>query len=450
MARTKRSAKLDTWNARKSLKPELRHQEPIAPGRYLAYRRPKSKAAGSWLARWHDPETKKEGQVRLGTADDFTDADGGEVLTYAQAQAKALEWFKICAHRATMEAGGEVLPTGPLTVAQVMEIYFTDGERRGMKGLKKARSAAQVHILPTLGELEVGKLTRHRLEKWLEAIATSPAQARTSAKAEKPNLRKVVEPEDAKRARKDTANRVLTVLKAALNHALARRQVMGSGEAWREVKPYRGTTSARIRFLDAPEQVRLVNACPPDFRRLVQAALFTGARCGELGLLRVKDFDPLAGTLYILPGKGGKDRRVVLTEEAFTWFAEQCAGLPAGDLLFQRPGVKRRVTARQELHEPEAWLDNDQARFMKDACEAAKLSRMTFHELRHTYASGLVNAGMPLVFVAAQLGHQDTRMVEKHYGHLAPNALADAVRKLAPRLGIASDPKIETLRVQGV
>jgi integrase len=342
-----------------------------------------------------------------------------------------------------------VLPTGPLTVAQAIEIYFTDGELRGMKGLKKARSASRVHILPTLGQVEVGKLTRNRLEKWLEAIATSPAQARTSAKAEKPNLRKVIEPEDAKRARKDTANRVLTVLKAALNHALARRHAMGAGDAWREVKPFRGTTSARIRFLDVADQVRLVNACPPEFRCLVQAALFTGARCGELGRLRVKDFDPQAGTLYIMPGKGGKDRRVVLTEEGSAWFTEYCAGRGAGDLLFHRPGVKRRVTARQELHEPDAWLDNDQSRFMQTACETAKIDRMTFHELRHTYASGLVNAGMPLVFVAAQLGHRDTRMVEKHYGHLAPNALADAVRKLAPRLGIASAPKVETLHIQG-
>ena len=61
-------------------------------------------------------------------------------------------------------------------------------------------------------------------------------------------------------------------------------------------------------------------------------------------------------------------------------------------------------------------------------CEKAKIERLTFHELRHTYASALVNRGVPLVFVAAQLGHRDTKMVEKHYGHLCDEARTRAIR----------------------
>jgi hypothetical protein len=54
-------------------------------------------------------------------------------------------------------------------------------------------------------------------------------------------------------------------------------------------------------------------------------------------------------------------------------------------------------------------------------------------------------AGMPLMVVARNLGHADTRMVERHYGHLAPSYVADAVRKSAPRFGkIASN--VTTLR----
>jgi integrase len=71
---------------------------------------------------------------------------------------------------------------------------------------------------------------------------------------------------------------------------------------------------------------------------------------------------------------------------------------------------------------------------------------MGFHELRHTYASTLVNAGVPLAYVAAQLGHTDTTMVEKYYGHLSPSALADSIRKLAPVLRI-SKPKVKTLNI---
>jgi integrase len=43
--------------------------------------------------------------------------------------------------------------------------------------------------------------------------------------------------------------------------------------------------------------------------------------------------------------------------------------------------------------------------------------------------------GVPLLVVAKNLGHADTRMVETHYGHLAPSYIADAIRAGAPRFG---------------
>jgi integrase len=58
-------------------------------------------------------------------------------------------------------------------------------------------------------------------------------------------------------------------------------------------------------------------------------------------------------------------------------------------------------------------------------------------ELSHTYASGLLNAGVPLSFVAEQLGHADLRMVTRHNGHIAREAMHNAIRKAAPTFGIA-------------
>lgn len=63
------------------------------------------------------------------------------------------------------------------------------------------------------------------------------------------------------------------------------------------------------------------------------------------------------------------------------------------------------------------------------ACSGGKIvPTATFHTLRHTYASHLVQAGVPLLFVAGVLGHGDTRMVEKHYGHLASSQVANPVK----------------------
>ena len=62
---------------------------------------------------------------------------------------------------------------------------------------------------------------------------------------------------------------------------------------------------------------------------------------------------------------------------------------------------------------------------------------MNFHILRHTHGSHLAMAGVPMGVIAAQLGHADTRMTEKHYAHLAPNYVAQTIRANFPVLGLA-------------
>ena len=54
--------------------------------------------------------------------------------------------------------------------------------------------------------------------------------------------------------------------------------------------------------------------------------------------------------------------------------------------------------------------------------------------------------GVALLVVAKNLGHADTRMVEKHYGHLAPSFMADAIRSGAPRFGMVADDAVTGIR----
>ena len=79
------------------------------------------------------------------------------------------------------------------------------------------------------------------------------------------------------------------------------------------------------------------------------------------------------------------------------------------------------------------------------ACQGARLEKITFHGLRHTWASLAVMAGMPLMIVARNLGHKDTKMVESHYGHLAPSYVVDQVRQFAPDFGKA-ESNVKALR----
>jgi integrase len=91
------------------------------------------------------------------------------------------------------------------------------------------------------------------------------------------------------------------------------------------------------------------------------------------------------------------------------------------------------------------WRDSDQQRPLAAACKAAAISPLSFHELRHTYASRLVMRGAPLAVIAAQLGHADTRMVEKHYGHMAKSYVADTVRAALPSLGLLASGNVREL-----
>ena len=460
MARTTRDSRLDSRTSRIKLKPRKSpHRVRLEQGLSLGYYKP-AKGCGSWLAFLNPAKGDRSAwrQHALGPADDFTEADGEIILNFAQAQAKAREWVK------NQTGSGEYSASalGSYTIEKAIKDYLEDRRRRGMKSLGRTECAVKAHILPTLGEIEVSKLRRDQIDSWLDKLSESPKRVRTknpNSPIPKPrNFKNPREPkpvllppappmtEEEKRARKDTANRILTILKAALNHALDRGRVK-DGSAWRSVKPYAGVSSNRNRYLSVEEQQRLVNGCPTDFARLVRAALFTGARYGELSRLRVSDFDPVSGTVFIAISKSGKSRRIVLAREAFEFFTTITAGKSAGSLLLVRDDVERR--ARKNLTSPDGWAYGDQSRLMSEACAAAKLDPIAFHDLRHTFASGLVNAGLTLPYVANQLGHSDTRITEKHYGHLAPNAMAEAIRKLTPILGIGSGGSVQNLKIQG-
>ena len=192
--------------------------------------------------------------------------------------------------------------------------------------------------------------------------------------------------------------------------------------------------SARLRWLSVDESKRLLNACAPDFRKLVQAGLLTGCREGELLAVRTRDFDAESETLLIADSKSGKPRRVPLTSEGVALFESLTAGKAEAAPLF----------ARQD---GTPWHRVAIIRAMQDACANGSIDPpATFYTLRHTYASHLVQEGTPLLYVASALGHRDARMVEKHYGHFAPSHVAETIRANLPSFGIKPDKTVRKLR----
>lgn len=426
MARTVRDAKLETRAARDRLRPgQTPHFKTLIPGKlHLGYRRKKKDLPGQWIVR-HYLGGERYHIAPLGLADDFQDAvDDADVLTFADAQRMALA-HKQARHR----------PGKGKTVADAMAAYVAEvGTERAATADRAERTAAQC-ILPTLGRIRLADLTTDTITDWRNALAKEPARLRTRPGAPQ-NFKPAPATKDAQRARRATVNRILAVLKAALNVAVkaARRDgITLDPNPWQSVEPFKKVDAARPGFLSVAECQRLINAADPasGFRDLVRGALTTGCRYGELCALEVRDF--AHGKIYIRESKSGKPRDVVLSPEGVAFFEQLTAGRKAGDLMFQRA-------------DGGPWKTAAQAKPMRDACRRAKIEpRVGFHQLRHTWASLAVMNEMPLIVVARNLGHANTLMVEKHYGHLHDDYIKKAIRAAAPTFGFVEDKKIVVL-----
>jgi integrase len=149
------------------------------------------------------------------------------------------------------------------------------------------------------------------------------------------------------------------------------------------VKPFRNVDVVKVRFLSEKELKAFVPNCEPEFQVLVKGALVTGARYGELTALCVEHFDAKDGTVFIARSKNGEARHVHLNDEGIAFFARLTQGRAAKDCIFMRSNGK-------------PWKKSEQKRPMDEACKAAEVAGVTFHILRHTYASHALMNQMPL------------------------------------------------------
>ena len=342
---------------------------------------------------------------------------------FSQAQRAARGW---CTNQQRLASGLALPSSGPYTAARAMADYIEDYRRRGGKSSDSIESLRQ-NILPELGNVLVVKLTTRRLLDWHGRIAERPRRWRSRPGAKAKLAAFDGKNPEAVRRRRATANRVLTYLKAALNHAW-RSGAVPSDDAWRRVKPFKSVDAPLVRYLSRDEITRFLNGCQGAFRDLVQLALLGGALFGELCRLKVADYNPDVGTLTIREAKSGQVRHVTLTEEAPELLERLIAGRSPDEPLLRRDDGR-------------PWKRAEQLRPTREVCARGSIApAVGFHVLRHTHASILAMRGVPMAVIARQLGHADTRMTERYYAHLAPNYVADTIRANFPRL-TASDAR---------
>ena len=175
-------------------------------------------------------------------------------------------------------------------------------------------------------------------------------------------------------------------------------------------------------------------ALAPTLTLTRRMSLFTGARYAELTTLKAKNVNIDTGNVYIEPSKSGKGRHIPLSEQGLDFFKSQCAGKTGELNIF----TKKDGTV---------WGRNHHVRLLLEACKKAKIEpTIGFHDLRHTYASLLAQAGADLLTISKLLGHADTRITSRHYAHLCDKTMSDAVNKFLPSFGHIMENKVKSIR----
>jgi integrase len=290
-----------------------------------------------------------------------------------------------------------------LTVAKWVEHYIANLSGVERRTPADYRGTLRNDIAPALGDIPIDRLSRDDIAGWVEKMRAAGASGKTIANKH-------------------------GLLSAALNAAVRAKRTTTNPAVG--VKLPR-TERDEMRFLTHTEFAQLLAEVSEPWRPMVRFMVASGARLSEVTALKPSDVDLAQHTVRISRawkrGPGGyqvgppKTKRSVRT-----------INLPAttlsdldytGEWLFTNPG-RGHNAAGGPVRAP-----NFRTNVWWPACERAKLPppRPRIHDLRHTCASWMIAAGIPLPVIQRHLGHESINTSVNLYGHLdRSSALAAA------------------------
>ncbi len=274
------------------------------------------------------------------------------------------------------------------TFAELMERY--DSEHVVKQASRRATRGYIRNLLPVFGHLTLSEISpklivAYKQKRYADGVA--PA----------------------------TINRELAAMKKAFNLAIREWE-------WCRENPVSRVSmekeaNARDRWLTHEEEARVLGASPPWLGELVQFALHTGMRLGEILALTWRGVDLFRNTVTVFRSKNGRRRTIPLNQTART-------------LLKTKAKVRASHTEHVFQSEAHTPLDpNNVRRAFRRAVEQAEIDELHVHDLRHTFATRLVQAGVDLYKVQRLLGHQSPVMTQR-YAHHSPESLRDGVATL--------------------
>jgi integrase len=153
----------------------------------------------------------------------------------------------------------------------------------------------------------------------------------------------------------------------------------------------------------------------PNLADIVAVLLLTGARKSEALNMRWEDVD-FENRLWLVPrSKNGRPRYIQLGQRALDILQERRTDATGNPFVFPNPATGREYQCI--FH---CW---------RVAREAAGLPHLRIHDLRHSFASALVNEGVPLFDVQELLGHSSIKTTQR-YAHLSKERLQASARRI--------------------
>ena len=390
----RKAPKIDTQAQRDKLAVRIEpYWNRVMAGGYLGFRR--TATGGTWIARFRHPDGRQEYNA-LKLALDVQPTEARDV-----AQREAQKWMDALTSGA-IKAGSGGYKVSDAADAYVKSVRARKGEaaKADAQGRvdRKIKHVPGTERVSDLWSRRVDRLTKGEIEEWLHSMIPQGLD------------------EEGERKAKDSANRNLTTLKAILNHAWKAERVSNPGP-WSKVEPYAKVAKSRRVFLTLEQRRRLLDHTEGAFRVLLEAAMLTGARYGELRQLTVQDFDRAERKLEIHKGKTGV-RTVALNDAAHGFFSRIARGkLPTAPLLARDDGMP--------------WAHSDQDELMRAAVKRAKLPKETvFYTLRHTFIATALKGGIDIASIAKNCG-TSVRIIERNYSKFIPGDVSERLNAVA-------------------
>ncbi len=218
------------------------------------------------------------------------------------------------------------------------------------------------------------------------------------------DINKLVQARRAEGAGETAVNRTLAVLRAIHKRAGKLWEIDCRGIHWSSYM--KRETAGRTRWLTVAEAEKLLAFLPDKVRDAVEWSIYTGTRRSETYGLKWSDVD-LERNQAVVVAKGGREKVVLLSAEA-------------REVLLRRPEAERDGVV----------FDRTNVRKIFEAgLEKAGIQGLTWHDLRHTHATWLRQAGAPLEVVQRSLGHTKVTTTQR-YAHVDDGEVREALRKL--------------------